>query len=134
MRYEDASSSFSQAAGAPDARDDADALAAGSAGPATGNTITGAGTITGTAGADIVANGPGQIVALEGAGGSDTGEGGSLHVAGRFGELTMDSRGGYSYEPSSDSPNGGVDVFRYTLSDDAGARDTATLTIEIGRE
>src|SRR3990170_6771856 len=127
MRYEDASSSFSsQDAGAPDARDDADALPAGSRGPATGNTITGEGTITGAVGADVVNSGPGTIVALEGAGGSDTGEGGSLHVAGRFGELTMDSRGGYSYEPSSDSPNGGLDVFRYTLSDGAGARDTAT--------
>ncbi len=135
MRYEDASNSFSQAAaGTPDARDDADALAAGSSGPATGNTITGAGTITGTAGADIVTNGPGQIVALEGAGGSDTSDGGSLHVAGRFGEITMDSRGSYRYEPNDGSPNGGVDVFRYTLADAAGARDTATLTIEIGRE
>ncbi|HUE78947.1 MAG TPA: DUF5801 repeats-in-toxin domain-containing protein [Sphingomicrobium sp.] len=134
MRYDDASSVSNQAAGAPDARDDADALAAGSSGPATGNTITGAGTITGAAGADLVANGPGQVVALEGAGGSDSGEGGSLQVGGRFGDLTMNSSGSYSYEPNEDAPNGGRDVFRYTIADSAGARDTATLTIDIGRE
>src|ERR687893_1945456 len=100
MRYEDASGSFSsQAAGAPDARDDADALSAGSRGPATGNTITGEGTITGAAGADVVDNGPGKIVALEGASGSDSAEGGSLHVDGRFGDLTMDSRGGHRHTP-----------------------------------
>ncbi|HEU4650189.1 MAG TPA: hypothetical protein VFS49_02130, partial [Croceibacterium sp.] len=135
MRYEDASSSFSsQGAGAPDARDDADALPAGSRGPATGNTITGEGTITGAAGADVVTSGPGKIVALEGAGGSDSADGGSLHVEGRFGELTMDSRGGYSYSPHAAKPEGGSDVFRYTLADSEGARDTATLTIDIGRE
>ncbi|MBA3511969.1 DUF5801 repeats-in-toxin domain-containing protein [Sphingomonas sp.] len=135
MRYEDASGSFSsQGAGAPDARDDADALAAGSRGPATGNTITGEGTITGAVGADVVNNGPGKIVGLEGAGGSDTGEGGSLHVQGRFGEITMDSRGGYSYTPHAAKPEGGSDVFRYTLADADGTRDTATLRIDIGRE
>src|SRR5688572_7368584 len=135
MRYEDASGSMSsQDSGVTDARDDADALSAGSRGPATGNTITGEGTITGAAGADVVDNGPGKIVALEGASGSDTAEGGSLHVEGRFGEITMDSRGGYSYTPHAAKPEGGSDVFRYTLADADGSRDTATLTIDIGRE
>src|SRR5918997_3172383 len=135
MRYEDASGSFSsQAAGAPDARDDADALPAGSRGPATGNTITGEGTVTGASGADVVTSGPGKIVALEGASGSDSADGGSLSVEGRFGELTMDSRGGYSYTANDAKPQGGSDVFRYTLADGDGARDTATLTIDIGRE
>ena len=94
----------SQDSGVTDARDDADALSAGSRGPATGNTITGEGTITGAAGADVVDNEPGRIVALEGASGSDTAESGSLHVEGRFGEITMDSRGGYSYTPHAAKP------------------------------
>src|SRR6476619_2664136 len=129
MRYEDASGSFSAATGAPDARDDADALPAGSHGPATGNTITGAGTITGLAGADVVPDGAGKIVALEGAGGSDTSDGGSLHVGGRFGNLTMHAHGNYSYRPNA-GVQGVQDVFRYTLADSSGARDAATLTIE----
>ena len=134
MRNEDASGSFSAVTGGPDARDDADALPAGSHGPATGNTITGAGTITGLAGADLVPDGGGKIVALEGAGGSVTADGGSLHVGGRFGDLTMDTHGNYSYRPNSGAPEGVQDIFRYTLADNAGARDAATLTIEIGRE
>jgi len=136
MRYEDASGSFSNAAaGTTDARDDADALPAGSHGPATGNTITGAGTITGLAGADIIGSAPGHIVALQGAGGDDTSDsGGSLHVAGRFGALTMDEDGNYSYRPNGPAPESARDVFRYTLADSQGARDTATLTIDIGKE
>ena len=53
MRYEDASGAF-QASG-PIANDDADTLAAGSRGPATGNLITGEGTQYGDAGADSAA-------------------------------------------------------------------------------
>src|SRR5215210_5843320 len=135
MRYEDASSSFSNAAeGITDARNDEDVLAADSRGPATGNIITGAGTTTGLAGADIIANQPGHIVALEGANGSDTSDGGSLRVAGRYGELSMDSRGSYRYERNEDTPDGARDIFRYTLADAEGARDSATLTINIGRD
>src|SRR5688572_18595590 len=113
MRYEDTSGSFSQAgAGTPDARDDTDTLAAGSRGPATGNAISGEGTITGTAGADIVSNAPGQIVALQGANGGDTADSdGSLQAAGRFGALTMQQDGSYSYRPNGPAPENARDVF-----------------------
>jgi VCBS repeat-containing protein len=135
MRYDDASGSFSSAqAGTPDARDDADALATPKSGSATGNTITGAGTITGLAGADLVPDGKGHIVALEGAGGSDTSDGGRLHVGGRYGDLTMDTQGNYTYKPAAGTPDGVRDVFRYTLADAEGERDSAMLTIDIGRE
>src|SRR5688500_20192643 len=98
MRYEDASGSFSsQGADTTDARDDADALPAGSRGPATGNTITGEGTSTGAAGADVVDNGPGKIVALEGASGRDQAEGGSLRDAGRVGDMHTGAAAGSRY-------------------------------------
>lgn len=66
MRYEDTSGTFSNSAGTPDARDDADTIQAGTHGPATGNVITGAGTTTGRAGADTPANA--HVVELRGAG------------------------------------------------------------------
>ena len=134
MRYEDTSGSFnSAAAGTPDARDDTDNLAAGSRSPATGNAISGEGTVTGAAGADIIGNAPGHIVALQGANGSDTADsGGSLHAAGRFGTLTMNQDGGYSYRTSGAAPENARDVFSYTLADQSGARDTALLAIDIG--
>src|SRR3982751_4148384 len=66
MRYEDTSGSVGNS-GTPEARDDSDALATGSNGPATGNVISGAGTLTGKAGADAAAHG--HVVAIRGAGG-----------------------------------------------------------------
>ena len=66
MRYEDASQSGSSNNENPVARDDADALAAGARGPATGNVITGAGTQTGSLGADLGAD-DAQIVSISGA-------------------------------------------------------------------
>src|SRR5215203_6695730 len=134
MRYDDTSGSFnSAAAGTPDARDDTDNLAAGSRSAVTGNVISGEGTVTGAAGADIIGNAPGQIVALEGANGADTADtGGSLQAAGRYGTMTMNQDGGYSYRPAGAAPENARDVFNYTLADQSGARDTAMLTIDIG--
>jgi len=96
MRYEDTSNSVSNSA-TPEARNDADALPTGSNGPATGNVITGAGTITGVAGADGAPNG--HVVEIRGAGGTDTAEKGhsSMHVDGRFGALVIDEHGNYKY-------------------------------------
>ena len=54
-------------AGTPDARNDVDALPAGSNGPATGNVITAAGTLTSPAGADSGANV--TVIAIQGEGG-----------------------------------------------------------------
>jgi VCBS repeat-containing protein len=129
MRYEDTSGTFS-AAGTPDARDDADLLPSGSHAPATGNVISGAGTTTGEAGADNPGNG--LVVALRGAGGTDTSDTGtSLHVAGRYGTLTMDEHGNYKYVPEPRAPQGVRDVFNYTLETKDG-RDTAELVINLG--
>ena len=134
MRYDDTSGSFQGAAtGTPDARDDTDSLAAGSRGAATGNAISGEGTATGAAGADIVGNAPGHIVAIQGANGSDSADGGgALHAAGRYGTLTMNQDGGYSYRTNGPAPENARDVFSYTLADQSGGRDTALLAIDIG--
>ena len=133
MRYEDASHTGAFAQGSePDARNDADALTAGNKGPATGNVITGEGTQTGPSGSDY---GPGaHITSIAGAGGEDSSfAGGKLGVSGEFGRLSIDAEGNYSYQPKANTPENSVDRFTYTLADSAGAADTATLTIEIGK-
>ena len=66
MRYEDASQTGSMASDV-NARDDTDHLAGNDFGPATGNLITGSGTVSGATETDMV--GPdGQITAITGAG------------------------------------------------------------------
>src|SRR5687767_10169749 len=133
MRNEDASQLGSTQAIAPDARDDADHLAAADYGPALGNTITGVGTITGATGTDMVDGGSGKIIAIEGAGGSDTSfSAGKLEVEGQYGTLTIDADGNYSYVRNPGTPAGVADVFNYTLQGTAGASDTAKLIINIG--
>ncbi len=134
MRYENSSDSASvqNDARSPDARDDTDALAAGDKGPATGNTISGAGTVTGTAGVDTGSNM--HIVAIEGAGGIDQSlNAGQLRVSGEHGSLMINAQGHYSYTPKPGTPENVRDVFTYTLADGQGASDTARLTIEIGK-
>ena len=132
MRYEDASQA-GLGQGALDANNDADHLAARDFGPATGNVISGTGTITGAAGLDMVGSGQGRITAIDGAGGSDTSfSGGKLEVQGQYGTLSIDARGNYSYVRDAGSPTGVSDIFRYTLADKAGATDTARLVINIG--
>ena len=68
MSYDDLSQGTPQADTSTLARADLDSLPPGVTGPATGNTITGAGTITGLAGSDSVQSPPGTIVAIQGAG------------------------------------------------------------------
>ncbi|RST30036.1 hypothetical protein HMF7854_03735 [Sphingomonas ginkgonis] len=127
MTYEDASK-------APVAHDDVDAIPARSHTLATGNAITGAGTVSGAAGADLVGPG-GHIVMVQGAGG-ENGDlaGGRLHVAGAYGALAIAPNGQYSYTPNRGAPDGVADRFIYTLADAGGATDKATLTINLGRE
>ncbi len=132
MRNDDASQAGLNQAGAINARDDADHLAANEYGPATGNTITGAGTITGATGVDL-AGGDARITAIEGAGGSDNSfSGGKLVVEGQYGTLTIDAEGNYSYARHPGTPAGVSDVFNYTLANGAGASDIAKLIINIG--
>ena len=128
---EDISGAFSSSTGTPDARDDTDILPAGSHGPATGNVITGAGTTSGKAGADITAGG--HVVAVRGSGGTDASDSGSsLHVEGRYGVLTLDAHGDYRYTPNAGAPDNVRDLFQYTLANAQGGRDTADLVIELG--
>src|SRR5213083_849754 len=78
----------------PIARPDVDALPTGSFGPASGNAITGAGTLTGSSGADT----PGStIVEVHGAGGATSGSGGNFQANGQYGVLSMDAQGNYNY-------------------------------------
>ncbi|MCL6684793.1 DUF5801 repeats-in-toxin domain-containing protein [Sphingomonas alba] len=132
MRYDDAS----QAGSATDhvsAHDDTAQLAGNDFGQTTGNIITGTGTVSGSAGADI--SGPGaHITAISGAGGSDDSfdANGHLVVAGQYGTLTIDANGNYSYARNAGSPEGVSDTFTYTLADAAGSSDQAKLVIAIG--
>src|SRR5690349_14667132 len=122
-------------AGSPDARNDVDALPAGSNGPATGNVITAAGTLTSPAGADSGANV--TVIAIQGEGGGaqmSPASSGPMTVQGRYGTLTIDAEGNYSYVRNGTSPDGVEDVFNYTIANAAGGRDQATLTILLGRE
>jgi T1SS-143 domain-containing protein len=132
MRYEDTSGSVGNS-GTPEARDDADALATGSNGPATGNVISGAGTLTGKAGEDSASNG--HVVAIRGAGGTDTSDNGqSLHVDGRYGALVIDEHGNYKYVADGRAPADFRDLFQYTLADSKGGRSVADLVITRGAE
>src|SRR5688572_259458 len=137
MRYEDASATDFNAdqALAPslNANGDVDVILAGQYGPATGNAITGTGTVSGIVGADLVGAGA-SITAIQGAGGTDTTfSSGKLQVAGEHGVLTIDAEGNYSYVRNQGSPNGVSDVFTYTLAGRDGDTDLATLTINIGK-
>ncbi|HEY0628564.1 MAG TPA: VCBS domain-containing protein, partial [Sphingomicrobium sp.] len=130
MRYEDASGAF-QASG-PIANDDADTLAAGSRGPATGNLITGEGTQYGAAGADSAAGA--HVAAIAGQGGEDSSfAGGKLSVSGQFGSLSVDAEGNYSYLANKGAPENVRDRFTYTLADNQGNTDTGALIVEIGK-
>ena len=119
MRYEDASltGSFSADNAAefsgPSARNDADVILAGHYGPATGNTINGTGTISGSAGADLIGAGHASVTAIQGAGGTDTTfSSGNLQIAGQYGVLTMNAQGGYSYVRNHGTPDGVSDVLQ----------------------
>ena len=129
MRYEDASQGTSNDVSA---RDDTEHLAGNDFGPATGNIITGAGTVSGSAGADMAAGA--HITAIAGAGGSDTSfdASGNLEIAGQYGTLTIDAQGDYTYVRNAGSPEGVSDSFTYTLADAAGATADAKLVIAIG--
>ena len=135
MRYDDASQAGSTANdSAPVARPDVDALAPGSFGPASGNAITGAGTVTGSSGADSVGDSPGKIVEVHGAGGATgTGANGNFQATGQYGVLSMDAEGNFSYVRNAGTPDGVQDVFGYTLADADGQTSSTTLAIDIAK-
>src|SRR4029079_13366306 len=117
----------------PIARPDVDSLPAGSMGPASGNTITGSGTVTGQTGADTPGAGGASVVEVHGAGGATTGGAGNFQANGQYGVLSMDAQGNYNYARNPGTPDGVRDVFGYTLADAQGARSPSTLTIDIGQ-
>ena len=133
MSYQDLPETAPEA-GSTVAHADINSLPPGFIGPATGNAITGNGTITGHAGADIVADPPGHIVAVEGAGGAASASNGEFVVQGQYGVLTIEADGDYTYVRNAGAPDGVQDVFNYTLGDNVGHQSSTTLTIELGVE
>src|SRR5436190_4490897 len=117
MRYEDASQTGS-AGSDVNARDDSEHLAGNDFGPATGNLITGSGTVSGATGTDLAGAGA-HITAIAGPGGSDDSfdASGKLEVAGQYGTLTIDADGNYTYVRNPGSPEGVSETFTYTLAD-----------------
>ena len=115
----------------PTARNDIDSLAGGTFGPELGNVLTGAGTISGLAGADTLgADGAAISGFRAGASGSFAAVG--SNIAGQYGTLTLGANGSYSYVRNGNTPGGVTDVFTYQLTDTDGDAATATLTINIG--
>ncbi|MEO5810278.1 MAG: hypothetical protein ABIR51_09545, partial [Sphingomicrobium sp.] len=135
MRIEDlsqAGSTHADGQQGPVAHDDYDVIQAGAHVPAHGNAISGAGTVSGTAGADALGAGHAVITAISGAGGTDSSlTAGHLDIAGKYGVIRIDSHGNYTYTPNPGSPDGVTDTFSYTLTDRLGAHDTAHLAIRI---
>ncbi|MEP3051002.1 MAG: DUF5801 repeats-in-toxin domain-containing protein [Erythrobacter sp.] len=103
----------------PAAEDDANSIAAGEFGPATGNVLD-----NDTQGADGAA-----VTAFTGTGGS--GVAGDV-VQGEFGTLTLNDDGSYSYTRDPGTPGGVSDTFNYTITDGDGDTAQANLVIAIG--
>ena len=117
----------------PFAVDDVDVVGGVNGPVATGNVMTGAGTVTGAAGADTEGADGASVSGVSGAGGSDStfNEDGNLVVTGAHGTLVIDADGNYTYTPFANAPGGASDVFDYTLTDGDGSTSNATLTINI---
>jgi len=114
----------------PTARNDTDQLAGGTRGPETGNVLTGAGTTSGTAGADTPGADGATLTGIRGAGSEGFSTPGT--VQGQYGTLTINADGSYSYVRNPGTPGGVNDVFTYRITDGDGDTSTATLTIAIG--
>ena len=131
--------SISIADDAPQAHNDTDLVAAGSYGPETGNVVTGAGTTSGAAGADVSgADGfapTGAVVGVAaGANGASLDNANTVGhaIQGQYGVLTLNGDGSYSYVRSEGTPGGVSDSFTYTVRDGDGDLSHATLTVNIG--
>jgi VCBS repeat-containing protein len=118
---------------APVAVADTDAVAAGQLTAESGNVLTGAGTTSGAAGADV-RGADGAVVAGVAVGNTGTSlvNAGTVGVAiaGSFGTLTLNADGSYSYSHTG-APGGGTDTFTYTIRDADGSLSNATLTIAV---
>src|SRR5262245_13591206 len=111
---------------APAAVADTDAVAAGQLTAESGNVLTGVGTTSGTAGADV-RGADGALVAGVAFGNTGTSlvNAGTVGVAiaGVFGTLTLNADGSYSYSHTG-APGGGTDTFTYTIRDADGLKIT----------
>ena len=87
-----------------DARDDADALAAGARGPATGNVITGAGTQSGSLGADIAAGVRRSSPLPARTAATPASPAASSASPGEYGTLSIDAEGNYTYLANKGAP------------------------------
>jgi len=113
----------------PTARNDTDSLPAASLVPETGNVVTGAGTTSGTAGADTPGADGARVTSVSH--GATTVAAGTA-IAGDYGTLTLGADGSYSYVRTPGTPSGVTEVFTYALTDGDGDVSTATLTLSIG--
>ena len=115
----------------PTARADTDRVAAGSFAPETGNVLTGAGTISGAAGADTPGADGATLTGIRGGAGSEGSFSAPGTVQGLYGTLTINAQGGYTYVRAPGTTGGVNDVFTYRITDGDGDTSTATLTISI---
>ncbi|MGC1467812.1 MAG: tandem-95 repeat protein, partial [Sphingorhabdus sp.] len=115
----------------PTARNDTDSVAGGTYGPETGNVLSGAGTTSGSAGADTLGADGGAISGFR-AGSSGSFAAVGTTINGQYGTLTLGANGTYTYVRNTNTPGGVTDVFTYQLTDSDGDASTATLTINIG--
>ncbi len=121
---------------APTARNDTDAVPAGTYTAQTGNVISGVGTTSGPTGADTLGADNAAITRIASnnvAANTDTSfdAAGNLQVSGQYGVLTIKADGSYAFTRNPGTPGGVSDVFTYTLTDADGSASTATLTIAI---
>ena len=120
---------------APVARNDFDSTAADYGQKATGNVITGAGTVGGVGGAgadSLSADGTTVTGVLR----ADTGTTGAVGTAlqGKYGTLTLLADGTYTYTVTANHNGAAVgytEIFDYTLTDSDGSISTARLSIAI---
>ncbi|QZD94417.1 DUF5801 repeats-in-toxin domain-containing protein [Qipengyuania gelatinilytica] len=102
----------------PSAADDANSIAAGDYGPVGGNVLD-----NDTVGADDAA-----VTSYTGANGS--GVAGDT-IQGKYGTLTIEADGSYTYTRDAGTEGGVSDTFTYTITDGDGDTATATLVIAI---
>jgi hypothetical protein len=102
-------------------------------GSTTGNVISGLGTDSGAAGADVLGADGAHVTAVSF--GSTTvsaaDANGNLTIHGDYGTLTINTDGTYTYTRDAGGGGGHADVFTYTLTDGDNDPSTATLTIGV---
>ena len=118
---------------APVAVADTDVVAAGQTTAEIGNVLTGAGTTSGPASADVQGADDGVKVVSVAAGNAAVAVDPTLGatIVGAFGTLTLNADGSYSYAHTG-AAGGGTDVFTYAIQDADGSQSTATLNIAVG--